>query len=381
MDLHELRTWVELSEENIVHNYTTFRSLINPATKIMAVVKSNAYGHGLIDFSRLIVEAGVDWLAVDSVVEGLRLRKEGIVIPILVLGYTLPARVKEAVEADITLMVSSFDTLESYIQLELEQPVNIHVKVDTGMHRLGFAQHEQNEVMEFLKNHKESFNFNGLFTHFAAAKNPADRTFTEKQLNVFNEWIATSRQAGFTPLIHAGATAATLIYPEAQFDMVRIGAGLYGIWPADAIESAKKAELQLKPVLTWKTLLIEKKKVPQGEGIGYDLSTTLTRDSQIAICPIGYWHGFPRSLSNKGSVLIRGKRAQVLGRVAMDMIVLDVTDIPDAQVGDEVVLIGKDGSEEITSRDIAQLADTSAYEILTRLNPLLKKVITHASSH
>jgi alanine racemase len=366
-----LRTWVDIDTSVIAHNLELFRGVVGKEKKIMGVVKSNAYGHGFIEFSHELEKLHIDWLGVDSVVEALPLRKEGVKTPMLVLGHTLPERVTEAVDHDITLTVSSMDSLKAWKEFGIK--IKVHVKVDTGLHRQGFLKSEIMEVVEYLKSHKDHFEVNGLYTHFAQAKDPHNKTYTLEQLEEFKMWIDTFKKAGFTPLVHAAATAGTLLYPEAHFDMVRVGAGLYGIWPSFEVKQAFEKSLSLKPVLTWKTLIVEMKRLQAGSKISYNLTETLSRKSTIAICAVGYWHGFPRSLSNVGTVLIKGMKAKVLGIVAMDMIIVDVTEIDNLELYEEVVIIGKSGNKEQTARDIAERAGTTSYEILTRLNSRLYK--------
>jgi len=207
----------------------------------------------------------------------------------------------------------------------------------------------------------------GLYTHFASAKDPLEFAFTNRQISELELWREAFLSAGFSVVVHAGATGGTLYFQKSHFDAVRIGAGLYGFWP-------EGGEPSLRPVLTWKTIISEIKEIPAGDGIGYDLTHKAEKITRIAVCPIGYWHGYPRILSNNAEVLVRGVRARVLGRVSMDMIVIDVTNIPRAKAGDEVVLIGKSGKEKITANELASLAQTSPYEILTRINPLIKRI-------
>ncbi len=299
-----LRTWIELNTGSIKKNYQAFRSFLTPKVKMMSIVKSNAYGHGLADFSKEICECGIDWLGVDSVVEALRLRKERIKVPILVLGHTLSEMIEQAGDYEISLTVSTFDTLEKIVSLSLGKKLKIHVKADTGLHRQGFSIEEMSKVIEFLNDHKEIFEVEGLYTHFAKAKDPNDTAYTERQIKEFNIWREEFKKAGMNPLAHAAATGGTLLYPNAHFDMVRIGAGFYGIWPSKETRSAMEFKLKLHPVLSWKSVLVETKKLPKGAGIGYDLTETLKRDSMIAICPIGYWHGYARALSSKGEMLV-----------------------------------------------------------------------------
>ena len=375
-DRNGLRTWLEIDCRAIEKNYKIFRSLIITKTKLMAVVKSNAYGHGLVDFAKKLERLGADWFGVDSVVEGLALRREGVKAPILVLGYTLSDKFKEAADNDISITVSSFETLETLQKNHLSRPLKIHIKVDTGMHRQGFLLKDLPKVLSFLQttSHKLQANVEGLYTHFAAAKNPAFPEYTKKQIAEFKQWRIAFKKVGFSPICHASATAGAMIFPEANFDMARIGIGFYGLWPAKEIESYFANRILLEPTLSWKTIISEIKELPKGAKIGYDLTETLQKESRIAICPIGYWHGYPRTLSSVGFVLVGGKRARILGRVSMDMISINITDIKNAKVGDEVVLIGKQKKEKITAGELANLSDTSHYEIVTRLNPLMKRI-------
>jgi len=214
----------------------------------------------------------------------------------------------------------------------------------------------------------------GIFTHFAAAKNPAFPAETNKQIAQFEEACAISKKYFGDGLIkHAAATAGTLLFPKSHFDMVRIGIGLYGLWTSKESKFYMESKMELKPALSWKTIIAEVKNLKAGECVSYDLTEKLLVDSKIAILPIGYWNGFRRSLSSIGHVLIHGQRAKVLGRVTMDMIIVDVTNIANVKSGDEVTLIGRDGDLQITADEIASLCDTSNYEIVTQLNPLMRR--------
>lgn len=369
-----LRTWIEIDRSAIANNYNIFRSLIKPETKLMSVVKSNAYGHGLVDFSKEVTKLGVDWLAVDSVVEAIRLRKEGITIPILVLGYTLPERMQEAVDLDISLTISNMFALEGLKNLNLTKKIKIHIKVDSGMHRQGFMEYELNAVVDFLLKHTEVIEVQGLYTHFAAAKDPAFPEATQEQVKVFKQWIVAFREAHFKPIIHAAATGAAILFHETHFDMVRIGIGFHGLWPSSEIRAHVQKKMKLKPTLAWKTIISEIKMLKKGAKVGYDFTYEVDRETKLAVCPIGYWHGYSRSLSGLGITLVNGTRAKVLGRVSMDMIVIDVTDAKHVAIGDEVVLIGSSGENYMSAHDVSALADVSTYEFVTRINPLIKKI-------
>jgi len=369
-----LRTWVEINKGAVKNNYSTFRKLINPGCFLMSIVKSNSYGHGLIDFSRIVEKLGVDWLGVDSVIEGESLRKAGIKTPILVLGYTLPSKIKSAIENNISLTISDFETLKS-LKKTKGGKLKIHLKIDTGMHRQGFFVSEIPEVIKVLKS-CSTVVLEGVFTHFSSAKNPAFPSVTNKQIEDFKKATDILEKAGFKNFIkHAAATAGMIIFPQSHFDMVRVGIGMYGIWPAKETYEAFKNKIKLESVLSWKTVVGPVKKLPKGSKVSYDLTEELSRDSKIAILPVGYWHGFPRALSSIGRVLIKGKEAKVLGRVTMDMVIVDVTSIKDIKMGDEVVLIGKSGRAEVSADTLAYLTDGSSYEIVTRLNPLMKRFV------
>ncbi len=369
-----LRTWIEVRREAIKSNVEVFRSLISPKTKLMVVVKSNAYGHSLLDFAKEAEMLGADFFGVDSIVEALALRKNGIKAPILVLGYTLHDMIPAAVEADISLTVSSFETVEAIEKCSFPKPLKIHVKVDTGMHRQGFLLEQQKTLTSKLKTKNSKLIVEGLYTHFAAAKNPAFPQDTKAQMVEFKIWIDAFKKAGFNTINHAAATAGTMLFPESHFDMVRVGIGLYGLWPAKEVEAFFSGKIKLQPVLSWKTIIGEIKKIPKGSRVGYDLTEQVAQDSTLAVCPIGYWHGFPRSLSSVGHVLVNGHRAKIIGRVSMDMITIDITGITEVSLEDEVVLIGKQGELTISAEDVAYLSDSSWYEIVTRLNPLIKRL-------
>lgn len=369
-----VRTWIEIDTEALAHNYRIFRSLIKKDTKLLSVVKSNAYGHGLVDFSREVTKLGVDWLAVDSVVEALRLRHEGIKQPILVLGYTLPERMQEAIDSDISLTLSNVFALQGLKDLNLHGKLKVHIKVDTGMHRQGFMENEMKIVISTLTSHQDILIIEGLYTHFAEAKDPLYPEETEKQTESFMRWINAFSRAGFKPITHAAATGATILFSQTHFDMVRIGIGFHGLWPSAEVKASAERKITLKPTLSWKTIIGELKTIPAGSGVGYDLTEKVKRETFMAVCPIGYWHGYFRSLSSVGVVLVNGVRAKVLGRISMDMIVVDVTDVPHPKIGDEVVLVGASGKEYLSAHEVADLAGVSTYEFVTRINPLIKKI-------
>src|SRR3989344_1168388 len=344
-----LKTWVEIDKSTIQKNYETFRSLLSQDTKLMAVVKSNAYGHDLVQFSQEMEKSGIDFLGVDSIEEALELRENNIQSLILVFGYVPKFFYQKAIDQKIILTISNFEALKNCIEFK---DVVIHIEVDTNLGRQGFLTKNQEDVLEIIKNN--NLKVEGLYTHFAVAEDPQQLDFTKGQVSEFQKWVDSFKQAGISPMLHTSASAETIRSNEFHFDMVRVGIGMYGLWPSKEIKeylavrssfgsrTAKQITIQLHPVLSWKTIISEIKELPSGYNIGYDLTEVLKRDSKIAVCPIGYWHGYPRSLSKIGEVMVKGKKARVLGRISMDMIVIDITDISDAKVGDEVSLIDMD---------------------------------------
>ncbi len=371
-----MRTWLEINKKNIKHNYETFRELTNSNCLLACVVKSNAYGHNLMDFSLIMEEFGVDWIIVDSIIEAKSLKKVGVKKPILVLGYTLEDDIKYAIINDISLTIADFPTLLN-LKNYSNKKIKIHIKIDTGMHRQGFFLYEIPKVIEILKKQKDNIIVEGVYTHFAKAKDPFSTHDTLEQIKEFEKSINLLNHFGFTKFIkHASATSGAIIFKEAHFDMIRVGIGMYGIWPSEEIKNAFQDKIFLKPALSWRTIVTQIKTIPKGSKVGYDLTEEVTRKSKIAILPIGYWHGFSRKLSSTGKVIIKGKKAKVLGRVCMDMIVVDITDIKEVNVGDKVTIIGKEKEAEITATDISFLSDTSPYETITCLNPRIKRIIT-----
>ncbi len=373
MDRAGLRTWIEVDARALRKNYRIFRGLIPKKTRLMAVVKSNAYGHSIVDFSKTLNKFGAGWFGVDSIVEARTLRREGIKKPILVLGSTLPEWYVEAAQNNISVTLSNFESLDKAIkQGTVRKPLKAHIKIDTGMHRQGFMPNDIERVLEYFKEKKNCLLFEGVYTHFAAAKNPAFPRDTQTQIDIFTTIADRVAKAGFKPLRHAAATAGTILFSSSHFDMVRIGIGLYGLWPSREVRAFAERNFRLVPALTWKTVITEIKDLPAGSSVGYDLSETLHKPSRVAVLPVGYWHGYPRVLSSIGYVIIRGKRAKIIGRVSMDMLVVDVSRIKNIRIRDEVVLL----DAGISADEFADLASTSNYEIVTRINPLIKRIYT-----
>ncbi|MBU6141633.1 alanine racemase [Patescibacteria group bacterium] len=367
------KTFVSISRKAVRNNARVIRRLISPKVRLWSVVKSNAYGHGLVAFAQ-IADPFVDGFCVDSVPEGLKLRAAGITKPILVLGPTLLELFGPATENNITISISNAAALRTLAKSR--RIPEFHIKIDTGMHRQGFLLSElPSAIRTIKKNKKLSAKLKGIFTHFASAKDINYPTYTDLQFDAFMQAADLFRKAGFTDLIrHTAATGGMLVSKKYHLDAVRIGIGFYGLWPSKELEMQKK-DIRLAPVLSWHALVSEVKSLKKGDYVGYDLVDRLHRSAKVAIVPIGYWHGFPRSLSSgAGEVLINGKHAPVLGRVSMDLLIVDVSGIRCA-VGDTATLIGRQKTAELSADAVARKSGTTHYEFLTRINPLIERKI------
>ena len=367
----KLRTWVELDKASIKRNYQTFKKIIGNNCILMAVVKSNAYGHGLIPFSKELVRQGIKFLGVDSFDEALELRKAGIKTKIMVFGYVSPAFYKEAALKNISITISNFPALQSLLKTKLKKKIKIHIKVDTGLGRQGFVVGDFKKVVKFLKKHK-NIEIEGLYSHLAVGEDLKGREYTMLQAERLNKWEIFFKKSGHRLLKHICATSSAMFFPELHYDMVRVGIGMYGLWPSKETKSAVGKKYKLFPVLSWKTIVTELKQIPKGVRIGYDLTEKLKRNSLLGVIPVGYWHGYPRLLSSKGIFNIKGKKVKLVGRVSMDMITLDLTGVP-VKVGDEVAIIGGDYGHYAEADIMAQDSDTINYEITTRINPIIKR--------
>ena len=365
--LNGFRTWIEIDSKAIQNNIKIFRKIIGSKVKLWAVVKSNAYGHGLFNFSKAINKF-VDGFCVDSVIEGIKLREIGIKKEILVLGTTLKENYSLAFENNITITISNFERLRDI--LKLKNKPKFHLKIDTGMHRQGFYLNDLTKTISFLKNLQKEFK--GVYTHFAMVQN---LKFTENQFQNFKKAINFLKDSGFSNFIsHCAATGGTLLNKKYHLNAVRIGIGLYGYFPNVYFKRHFSSKFNLKPVLSWKTIISEIKEIKKGEAVSYDLTWRAKNNTKIAILPIGYWHGYFRSLSNKGIVLIKDKKVKVIGMVCMNMIIINLNKIK-ANIGDEVILVGQNKNNKILADFLGNLAGTSHFEFLTRINPLIYRII------
>ncbi len=344
----------------------------------MAVVKSNAYGHGMIEISKIILKGFVDWLGVNSIEEGIELRNNKINEPILLLGYVPLRDLEDAINNDLRLTVYNIETVKKLeeIGIKLNKNIPIHIKVETGTNRQGIMGKRLSTLLDFIRGNS-SLKLEGISTHFANIEDTTDHSYAQFQLDEFKKIEREFFKNEPNLLRHTACTAAVLLFPETYFEMVRVGIGMYGLWPSKQTKVSCSMEgkkiPELKPVLTWKTKIAQLKDVPDGSFISYGGTYRTTRESRIAVLPVGYYDGYSRAFSNIAHVLVKGKRAPVRGRVCMNIILVDVTDIPNVELEDEVVLLGKQGDEEITTDHLASLAGTINYEIVTRINPSLER--------
>ncbi|MGQ9595632.1 MAG: alanine racemase [Anaerolineae bacterium] len=363
--------WAEVDLSAIRHNVQALKAWVGPRVEVAAVVKANGYGHGAIPVSQAALEAGASRLAVARVAEGSALRQGGITAPILVMGYSLPEDTPAIVYYDLTPTVCSRDValaLSDACQAQGKE-IPIHVKVDTGMGRFGLLPEE---MVGFLKEvaRLPGLRLEGLWTHFATA-DESDKQYARRQFALYQEVLREVEAAGFAfPLRHAANSAATLGLPETHLDMVRCGIAIYGLYPSPEVGRP----VSLRPALTLKGRVGHVRTLPAGSSISYGRTFITTRPTRVALVPIGYGDGYHRLHSNRGAVLIRGRRAPILGRVCMDQCVVDVSDIPGVQDGDEVVILGRQGDDEITAGEVAAWADTIHYEVVTGLTSRVLRV-------
>lgn len=375
MSLFLYRTWADINLDNIKHNYNLIKSRLNPETKFMAVVKADAYGHGAkvmaLEFNKL----GADWFAVSNIEEALQLREFGIEKPILILGYTPPHHAKVLYENNISqaLLDKNYaKELKNYAKAN-DVKVKVHVKIDTGMGRIGFYHHsfeDNSEIDEICDSLDNNYLIReGIFTHFATADfdNDENGEHTKKQYDLFMDCVDKLKQKGINfELLHCSNSAATLEYPQYHLDMVRPGIILYGLTPSSHFN-----KFDLKPAFALKSVISLIKSINGGDTISYGKTFVADKKMRVATIPVGYADGYCRSLSNKGYVVINGKKAKILGRVCMDQMIVDITDIDNVNIGDEVLLFGDDG---LSIDEFSELCGTINYETVCLVGKRVPRV-------
>ena len=355
------RVYAKVDLDALLLNVAHIKDRLKENTKIVAVIKADGYGHGCLPIALTLEEVPYVWgFAIATAEEAMELREAGIKKPILILGYSFEDSYEDLVKNDICPTIISMDMAKKYSEVgaRLNKDVNCHIKIDTGMSRIGFQVNEDSvkEIKEIAA--LPNLKMDGIFTHFARS-DEKDKSFTTKQFTLFEQMISDLETAGVTfKNHHCANSAAILEYPDASLDLARAGIILYGLWPSEEV----KRDIELKPVLSLYSHVVHVKTLPKGRTISYGGTVTLEKETRIATIPVGYADGYCRGLSSVGYVLIRGKKAPILGRVCMDQFMVDVSHIPDVEVQDLVTLIGKDGDEEITLEDLGELSGRFNYE-------------------
>ncbi len=367
--------WVEIDGKSLSHNLEEIRKGSAPGTAACAVVKSNAYGHGVAQVAPLLASA--EWLGVNSLEEGLELRTLGVKKPILLLGHVPLAELGTAIEAELALTVYNRETIEKISAMPpLPAAARVHIKVDTGTGRQGILP---DEIPDFIRMVKGARNvaLEGLSTHFANIEDTLNHDYARLQIERFQSAVkCVEGIAGRLPWVHTACTAAALLFPSTHFTMLRTGIGLYGLWPSrETFISVREkgTPVDFRPALSWKTRIVQIKTLPEGSYVGYGCSYRTTRKTLLGVLPIGYADGYDRALGNRAHVLVHGRRAAVIGRICMNLCMVDLTDVPGAHLEDEVVLLGSSGEERITAETMGEWAGTINYEIVARISPLLPR--------
>jgi len=377
---------IEISKSALQNNLNFLRKILGKRVIISSVIKGNAYGHNIEAFVPIAEDCGQKHFSVYSANEALRVKSISTNGPsVMIMGMIDNPEIEWAIENDIEFFVFDSDRLDSAIKCSKKnkKPARVHIEIETGMNRTGFNHMQLESVVEKLKSNYEAISFEGLCTHYAGAESIANYLRIKDQIKSYSKTYKWFHEQGIVPKIcHTACSAAAMRYPKTRMNMVRIGIMQYGFWPSDEtfINYLGDKEEQIDPlkrVLTWKSTVMSTKEVNTGEFIGYGTTYLAHKRLKIATIPVGYAHGFSRSLSNQGRVLIHGKRVGVVGMVSMNLITVDVTDVPETKKGDEVVLIGTQGDLTVSVASFSELSNQLNYELLTRLPNKIPRVITN----
>ncbi len=383
MNVKDLTSWIEISQKAYCKNIDFFRSRVAKGTELSVVIKANGYGHGILEIAKLADKKGISTFCVNSLDEALVLKDGGFLQNILILGPVMLNRIKTVVENGFECVCYNIENLKVFEEAASarNKSAKIHIKIETGTNRQGIKGKKLNDFLDELSVCK-NIELMGVYSHFANIEDTTDHSYAQYQKTSFMEAVSFIRKSGFKDFkLHFASSAAAAIFKDTHFDMIRLGISQYGLWSSKETyltyisEHGHGSEHILDPVLTWKAKIAQIKDVGKGEFVGYGCTKQVTRDSKIAVLPVGYSDGFDRKLSNQGYVLIHGKRAPVQGRVAMNLTMVDVTDIPGAAIEDEVVLIGKQKDEEIRAEHVAALCGTINYETVARIAAHIPRII------
>ena len=372
--------WAEIDLAAIAHNTRELRRITHPNAKLLVAVKADGYGHGALQVARTALANGADALGVARIEEGIALRRAGIREPILIFGYTDAARAEQLIAHDLMPSLFSLDSARAMASaaVALSAQISVHIKIDTGMGRLGLpcdalrldgAGRAADEIMQMAQ--LKGLRFAGIFTHFATSDD-ADKHYAQLQLARFRKILTQLKSAGLAiPLRHAANSGAIIDMPETHLDMVRAGISVYGLYPSDEMD---RARIDLRPALTLKAKIVHLKRVPPGTKISYGCTYQTSTVADIATIPAGYADGFNRRLSNQGAALVGGQRVPIVGRVCMDLCMIDVSKVPKVKMGDEAVLIGHQGEAVITADEVAARLGTINYEVVSALTARVPRV-------
>jgi alanine racemase len=367
------RVTANIDLDAICSNIINTRQIVNNTTKIMAIIKADGYGHGAVTIAKFLDHIGVDAFGIAILEEGIELRRAGILKPLLILGYTPKEQYKELIRYDITPTIFQYSAAEELSKEALKQnkTANIHIKLDTGMSRIGFS--DKIESLEEIKKIAtlKGICIEGIFSHFACA-DETDKTSAKNQLKRYLAFVNQLEEAGINiPVKHISNSAGIIDLPEAQLDMVRSGISTYGLYPS---EEVNKNKIELKPAMEIKTHVSYVKEVDAGVGVSYGSTYVTKGKTKIATIPVGYGDGYPRLLSSKGRVLIHGKSVPIIGRVCMDQFMVDVTELDQVKQGDMVTLLGRDGDEFISAEEIAEMAYSFNYELICNVGKRIPRI-------
>jgi alanine racemase len=373
-------TWAEINLDNLIHNFRVTRAAMGSGVAIMAAVKSDAYGHGSVECARALEKAGAEWFGIALPEEGLTLRDSGITRAILCLGGFWEGQEGLIIDQRLTPAVFRLDMLErlNRVAREASLVVAYHLKVDTGMGRLGVPHAELGSFLNGAAGF-ENVRLDGVMTHLASADHAGKSEFTERQMSLFESAVGLVRARGHRPAwIHEANSAGALAYPRSRGNLVRLGGALYGLWRDVTDRSIEP--LDWRPVMSLHTRIMLLKTVPAGTPLGYGGTFATSRESRIATLAIGYEDGLRRALSNRGKVIVRGQLAPIVGRVSMDLTLVDVTGVEGAAVGDEVVIIGSQGSSQVVAEEVAAQIGTLSYEVTCGISDRVPRVYSHRGS-
>ncbi len=363
------RTWAEIYLDRLIDNYLFIRKMVGNK-KIMAAIKADAYGHGAVEIARTLQQFGVDMFGVASAEEGIELRVAGINAKIIILSPVMDNQIDEIIEYNLIPTISEFTFFEKLNRKlqKLKRPMLVHIEVDTGMTRTGFPYEQTFNAVKKINN-SPYIKIEGIFSHFPLAD--SDGAFSKKQIKNFSQLIGQLHSVKIRPkFIHLANSSGIFRFPDSHFNLVRPGITLYGLTPSFRII----LNGNVKPVMSLKSRIVNIRRVPKGTPISYGHTYRTKRKSTIATVSVGYGDGYPRLLSNNAEVLCYGKRANIVGAICMDLMMIDVTDIPQARLGDVVTLIGRDGNEEIKAEELAKKCNTIVYEITSGIGPRVARV-------